>query len=143
MLYDQGHEIDACMYIARYWLEDCWNDHTEHHASENDLESIFPCRLIDLGEPGESFKGPALSPEIKVIDVGPDLKPQYIAVSYRWPKNPNRDQQLTSATLDHFFSGYSTEALPQLYCDAFTVARMLGFRYVWIDALVSLLCPPI
>ncbi|KAI8717110.1 HET domain-containing protein [Fusarium sp. LHS14.1] len=138
MLNEQGHEIDACMFIARYWLEDCWNNHIEHHASAKDLESIYPHRLIDLGEPShlnESFNGPALPREIKVIEVAREQKPQYIAVSYRWPKKPNQDQQLTSATRDHFFRGYSTEALPQLYCDAFTVARMLGFRYVWIDAL--------
>lgn len=146
MLCDQGLEIDACMFIARFWLEDCWNNHTEHHTSAKGLESIFPRRLIDLGEPSylnKSFQGPVLPQEIKVVDVGPELKPQYIAVSYRWPKEPNPDQQLTSATQDHFFRGYSTATLPQLYCDAFTVARMLGFRYVWIDALVSLFCPPI
>ncbi|UPL03818.1 hypothetical protein LCI18_014752 [Fusarium solani-melongenae] len=138
MLYDQGHEIDACMFIARFWLEDCWNNHTEHHTSAKDLESIFPRRLIDLGEssyPNQSFQGPALPREIKVVEVGRELKSQYIAVSYRWPKKPNQDQQLTSATRDHFLRGYSTAELPQLYCDAFTVARMLGFRYVWIDAL--------
>ncbi|KAH6884435.1 hypothetical protein B0T10DRAFT_365398, partial [Thelonectria olida] len=63
-----------------------------------------------------------------LIDVGCELKPQCIAVSYQWPRHPDRDHQLTSGTWDHFSMGYSTKDLPLVYCDAFIVARMLGFR---------------
>lgn len=41
----------------------------------------------------------------------------------------------TTKTLSTYLDGFSTKGLPQTVRDAVTVARRLGFRYLWIDAL--------
>lgn len=139
-LYEQGRQVDACMSVVKFWLEECQNCHNECRNQADDWKAGFPSRLIDLGEPSRPnglLKASALPKDIRVVGVRSEDKLQYIAVSYRWPDNPCANQQLSSATHDDFVKGYSTKSLPTLFCDAFIVARMLGFRYVWIDALVS------
>ncbi|KAF6791029.1 het domain protein [Colletotrichum musicola] len=135
-LYEQGAYIAACMYVARIWLEDCWKNHKECHLFSRDAQFEYPRRLIDLGDPCNEPLSWAPCPErIKVIEVGHRPELQYIAVSYRWPRKPREDQQLNQRTRGRFRTGFRTADLPRVYSDAFTIARMLGIRYVWIDAL--------
>jgi heterokaryon incompatibility protein (HET) len=75
---------------------------------------------------------------IKVADVQAADERQYIAISYRWPQNLPEDHQLTLTTRDEFYAGYITHKLPSVYRDAMKVTAMLGFRYMWLDALVRL-----
>lgn len=74
--------------------------------------------------------------KIKIVDVRAADERQYIAISYRWPEDLPDNHQLTRATRDEFYAGYVPHKLPSIYRDAMTVTAMLGFRYMWLDALV-------
>lgn len=130
------------MYVARSWLEECMKNHDECHR---DLRFECPRRLVDLGslydEEQHTIAKVNCPREINIIETSRLHKPQYLAVSYRWPDNPDMNQQLYQATESRFLDGFPTANLPRVFCDAFTAARMSGFRYIWIDALVSFLLP--
>jgi hypothetical protein len=57
----------------------------------------------------------------------------FAALSYVW--DTNQTFVLLSTTIDEFMSGFDVQKLPQTIQDAVTVARRLGFRHLWVDAL--------
>ncbi|CAH0048672.1 unnamed protein product [Clonostachys solani] len=129
----EGHELEACILIIKYWLGECWNHHSICQSEPEGWVPELPRRLIYLGELSTTSVE-----EIKIIDTEDHANFQYIAVSYRWPMCLSPNQQLNEDTRDAFYSGYPVSRLHPLYADTFKVAAMLGIKYVWIDALCIL-----
>jgi hypothetical protein len=89
-----------------------------------------PTRLIYV----ESSKGSGL---IRLVDSHSqtDKEPQpYLALSYCWgPKAPSL--KTTKSNYAHLKSSISYHTMPKAYQDTVRVARALGVKYIWIDAL--------
>lgn len=64
-----------------------------------------------------------------------DEKPQpYLALSYCWGKE-GPSLKTTKSNYSHLQKSISYSAMPKAYQDAVRVARALGVKYIWIDAL--------
>jgi hypothetical protein len=85
-----------------------------------------PTRLLDLGL--GTYERPD---NIRLISYCDELP--YIALSHRW--GSLQHLTTTRANYLHHMLGIQFTALPKTFQDAITVARYLGIRYMWIDAL--------
>lgn len=136
---DDGNYIGACAFLTKLWLEDCQSNHRSSCKPMAVDIPHMPRRLVDLSDLKiRANSTPPVTGRVKVVIADPEHRPQYVAVSYRWPKNPCRQRQLSPETYTTFANGVEASELPALYNDAFTLTLMLGYQYVWIDALVSL-----
>ncbi|KAK3312380.1 hypothetical protein B0H66DRAFT_486285 [Apodospora peruviana] len=105
------------MKLARTWLENC----QKHHS---------PCQ--ELSKPGKLRN--------RVIDISNPDKPllsrgngradPYVALSNTWATG----KRLVT-TVQKLKQEIPRDMLPRTFYDAMRVARVLGFRYLWIDAL--------
>lgn len=112
------------------WLRTCQQTHTECNttrqaASQPGLQAV---RFIDLG----------LDPShpVRLVDRqlnGPD-KPVYISLSYRWTAETAKSI-MTKKNRDTYYKSIPVDEWPPIYKDIASVARRLGVRYIWIDAL--------
>ncbi|KAK0625166.1 hypothetical protein B0T17DRAFT_456093, partial [Bombardia bombarda] len=61
----------------------------------------------------------------------------YATLSHCWGKRNAADQMIKtlSSNIDRRMVGIDWQELPQLFQDAIEVARALGCKYIWIDAL--------
>lgn len=91
-----------------------------------------PARLIHVGGKRESSL-------IRLVESSTDTdvaeEPQpYLALSYCWGgKSPTLTT--TRSNYSHLKTSISYDAMPKTYQDTVRVARALGVRYIWIDAL--------
>ena len=87
----------------------------------------MPTRVIDLGPPGESA-----TPKIFVTS---KKLGKYIALSYCWGNDVKHEIKLKNSTYMAMLDSIDEVRLTKTHQEALRVARNLGFRYVWIDAL--------
>lgn len=88
----------------------------------------MPTRVIDVGSQTNDMSDVRL-----VITDG--LRKPYIALSYCWGRGAQAFAQLTPITIDTFGEAIQSDSLSATHRDTFRIARELGIRYVWIDAL--------
>ena len=88
-----------------------------------------PTHLLDV-----SIKGPKGAPGLKLVD-GDFVDPlsEYVTLSHCWGKS--KAVRLHKGTLAALRQGVSLSSLPRTFAEAAIVAKKLGFRYLWIDAL--------
>lgn len=60
-------------------------------------------------------------------------KVPYVTISHCWGKGPIA--KTTDSTLDKMKDRVDRSMLPQTFKDAVAVTHLLGYRYLWIDAL--------
>ncbi len=142
-----GNALAACSVIMRYWADSCRHTHVEC-ASPVSLGpgKPVPRRLIDLGKDangnGSRSRFAALPPLVRVVETSRlQAMPRYLALSYRWPLVTTAWPILTGTTYAHFTRGLPTSLLPSVFRNVCYIAKALRLRYVWIDMLVSWLCP--
>ncbi|KAK1855933.1 het domain protein [Colletotrichum chrysophilum] len=118
------------------WLDKCWKSHIDCQATESYQTLTYPRRVVDLGEydTTETIVQATCPPSVRVLETN-QTRPKYLAISYRWPQHPRTASQLNITTIDRLSKGIATAGLPQAYRDSFTIEKLLGVRYVWIDAL--------
>ncbi|KAG4421219.1 hypothetical protein IFR04_005630 [Cadophora malorum] len=113
--------IESRLAEVRSWLGEC----KDSHPHCNDQIKQLPKRLIDVGQ----------------ADISPDLvtctelegKPaRYATLSYYWGASAFTTRKSTLISSAHELP---YEELPRIHREAITVARCLGFTYLWIDAL--------
>lgn len=96
-------------------------------ASHNDKPnlSLLPARLIELQ--GDDC--------LRIVHTSrlPEQERRYVALSYVW--GPDQTFVLLRSNQLMFGKGLEVEQLPQTIRDAMTVARRIGFKYLWVDAL--------
>jgi hypothetical protein len=119
----------AVFEILRQWLHDCDFNHPRcdrdpdvHGPAQTEL----PTRLVEIGAQSSST--------IRVVH--PKEAVQYAAVSYRWGNvSQYLNYQTTRETIAEKEKGIALASLPALLQNAIEVAREIGMRYIWIDAL--------
>lgn len=127
-----GPLSDRNVSLMRRCIETCIHDHPE--CKTRSFNSMFvPKRLLDLGE---SRASPATLIECdeNVFQNHPASQPRYATLSYCWGKSLS----LTTTTMNkhkHETVGIDVHNMPATFQDAIFVAKKLGIRYLWIDAL--------
>ncbi|KAK3366182.1 heterokaryon incompatibility protein-domain-containing protein [Lasiosphaeria ovina] len=107
--------------LARKWLFDCLHSHYECRAMS--LECPLPKRVLDLQRNTVSLH---ISSEGETGE--------YATLSYCWGTSGN-SLRTAIANLQEHCDGIRLESLPETPRDAVQLARRLGIRYLWIDAL--------
>ncbi|KAI8946187.1 hypothetical protein F4801DRAFT_565610 [Xylaria longipes] len=91
----------------------------------------LPTRLIDISSKSQDKK-----PIIRLITTRTlEIRAPYVALSYCWGKSMQSSSCLRESNLQDLHSCIDEKELPKTHRDTFQLARDLGFRYVWIDAL--------
>lgn len=122
-----GFLPDGLMEQIRAWTGIC----NETHSSCSREKVAIPfIRLIDVGPPDGSCE-PVLRDNVK----GPC---RYITLSYRWGSPSSNMLVTTTKTLNERKDGIPMTLLPPTMRDAVILTRLLGIRYLWIDALCIL-----
>lgn len=107
-----------CFALARKWLSICRERHT---ACQTLSQHFVPRRLIEIKNTTvrlcEDLAGPIA----------------YVALSHCW--GSTQPLKTMSTTLEAHRNGLLFHSLPRTFQDAVTVARKLGFDYIWIDSL--------
>jgi hypothetical protein len=149
--------------IARKWLNDCIEDHQGSHnlrkasfrnrfgQSTSDA-GVGPARLIDVfahecdfqitgnsskahpGSDSASLSDDEWRGSSRIVDRADSLAP-YLALSYKWGSHPSRDHVTTNANLLARRLDLAEDELPKTFRHAIHIARRLGVRYLWIDAI--------
>lgn len=120
---------------ASTWLNDCVSNHPacQNHSTANpsDALSLLPSRLLDLSHESN----------IIIVNVDQLLSSglltaaelsEYCTLSYRWGSGSH--DCVLAAPFERLLELPLT-SMPQTFKDAITVARALGVRFLWIDAL--------
>ncbi|KAI1422289.1 heterokaryon incompatibility protein-domain-containing protein [Xylaria sp. FL1777] len=116
--------------FTRRWIEEC---RTKHKLCSSPFLSSekpeMPTRLIDVGE------SQGTTPIRLVITQKSNIQAPYLALSYCWGTSTKSTLVLRAHNLDDLQVSIDEAQLPKTHKDVFQLARDLGFRYVWIDAL--------
>lgn len=117
-----------------YWLERCLSEHCCQRLINTPLLSPWlsqrAARLLDVS----SFDD---SEDVRVVETASMAPmPQYLAVSHVWgPSGIPKHTKLLTSNFEQLLTRIPYGNLAASFRDAVKVTRMLGFRYVWIDAL--------
>ncbi|KAF5027404.1 hypothetical protein F66182_481 [Fusarium sp. NRRL 66182] len=119
---------------GREWIDDCFNKSGIHQGCDiewfkQDVNPPCPTRLIDL-DIGDSNKIRIVVPKEDCVS----KSYQYLTLSYRWGTT-NESAKTTRATIASRREGFDMATLPKTIRDAIQLTRLLGFRYLWIDAI--------
>lgn len=115
---DPGSE--QSLSFLRNCLDDCL---ASHEACKSDSPFV-PKRLVNIGASGET---------LNLVEPSGEGPMSYIAVSYCWGSGlPLRSLKTNYERLKQ---AIEWEELPLLIQDVAIIARKLGVRYLWIDAL--------
>lgn len=109
------------MLLASFWLQSCILKHKV--CTDYQSRGPLPFRIIDIKDPQKPR-----------LDKGLDREAPYVTLSYVWGEA--RRYVTTSHNLhQHMNQGIALSELPKTFKDAIYVASMLGFHWIWIDAL--------
>lgn len=119
--------------LVRRWLHECTTDKDCNQFRNS--ENFVPKRLLDLGLAGDA-RPPVLidTTETSPIPTVGENTLRYACLSYCWGSR-SIPLRTTSQTLEKHKQGIPVDKIPQVFRDAVFVARQLGLRYLWIDAL--------
>lgn len=121
------NSAEAYNQISR-WLNQC-RKHVDCGGVDPFLSS--PSRAIEVA-PRES---PG-TPRLRYTKGHHDL---YLALSYCW--GSGQPYVLTTKNIEKLMRGLKMTKLPRTISDAVEVTKTLGFKYLWVDALVSCKIP--
>ncbi|KAF2126702.1 HET-domain-containing protein [Dothidotthia symphoricarpi CBS 119687] len=116
------------------WLGDCLKNHVSCKTPvDSSKPSFIPTRLLDLGpEPADNHV--VLLDDVESrLETESKLDLKYAALSYCWGSAV--PFTTTSETIGARQAIISVNDLPIVFQEAILVARKLGLRYLWIDAL--------
>ncbi|KAF1959286.1 HET-domain-containing protein, partial [Byssothecium circinans] len=116
---------------AKYWIQDCRQNHKECHRSRQD--ATLPTRLVCVKreEPGSGSE-PELSAHICESD-SLSANVLYLTLSHAW--GTEKFVTLTQSNLDQFRTSIPFKTLSRTFQEAIHVVSGLGFQYIWIDSL--------
>ncbi|KAH7317543.1 heterokaryon incompatibility protein-domain-containing protein, partial [Rhexocercosporidium sp. MPI-PUGE-AT-0058] len=116
---------EGCFSLTKSWFDECQVSHSKCQAN---LEPRLPSRVVcfDDDSGNDEFN-------LRVHESAADERGAYIFLSYQW----GGVQPLTarSSNMLDVTKDISLEMVPVTWRDAFIVARRLGIKYLWIDAL--------
>ncbi|KAF5684758.1 hypothetical protein FDENT_6561 [Fusarium denticulatum] len=125
------HELaDLIEHQIQPWMESCCARLTDHeNCGPKHNASGLPTRLVDVGKGNDSM--------VKLVNVKSSNHIQdfaYLILSYCWGSG-NESSKTTEDNLDARLRGFSASALPKTIQDAILLTRMMGYRYLWVDAI--------
>lgn len=112
--------------LAASWIHHCNASHREC-ARLREQEHRLPTRLIDVGTSDGSIK-----PHLFIPPASTTFTP-YTTLSYRWGSAPSI--LLTQNSLSSLLEEIPFHLLPKTNQDAVMITRLLGIKYLWIDAI--------
>lgn len=118
-----GNESQICML---HWLWTCLTSHPR--CGLNTSDNTIPKRLVDLGEGAAKIVKPC------VIETGTGHS-VYACLSYCWGDETKNRCRLLQSNITRFASGIDPAEIPKTVLDSFKIAKILGLRYIWVDAL--------
>lgn len=110
--------------LAKSWLDRCIEG---HHSCRQTSTLQMPTRLIDISSSNQSLFVHCTSGSRGEHHV------EYVALSHCW--GDAQFLKLRKANFLELRDEFSIDELPQTWREAIVVARDLGFKYIWIDAL--------
>ena len=117
---------------AKEWLDLCRRTHQQCRPGQPitvGSQQSKLMRLINIQfQDRHSYTCRLVSHILGVDDV------DYMTLSYRWTADVHKTR-LVQKNHSLYYDAIPTNTWPQVYHDAVTVARHLGFQYLWIDAL--------
>lgn len=118
---------ESSIEMIRSWLNECERDHYQclRTAAWIHKQSKAPTRLLDVRLVKENW--------VRLIETHGQAK-EYAALSYCWGKKPPILVTRTE-TYRRMLAGVPCRLLSKSVQDAITVAKKLGIRYLWVDAL--------
>ncbi|EWG41181.1 hypothetical protein FVEG_03337 [Fusarium verticillioides 7600] len=118
------YEPNSYLTLIRGFLNRCTKS---HQACGAEKTYDMPTRVIDVGNAAQ--KEP---PRLVVTDQS--MKEKYLALSYCW--GPGTDTfTLNHKTMKDMLKDIDESRLVAAHRDTIALARQLGIRYIWIDAL--------
>lgn len=110
------------MALAAWWLQNCRSTHPRCQSPRDNFKEL-PTRLVDLDTSG-----------LRLCSlVGEPMLHPYATLSHCW--GSKHYVLLTKENLASFYTGIPMASLSRIVIDAISIARKMGFRYLWIDTL--------
>ncbi|RYF39160.1 MAG: hypothetical protein EOO38_23715, partial [Cytophagaceae bacterium] len=114
----------------RMWIDECNENHPNCQGQAD--RNFIPTRLLDV-----SNKDCIMLVESRATRV----REPYTTLSYCWGITANNYAMLRQDTMqDYLQHGIATNSLSASIRDAITITRMLGVKYIWVDALCIIQC---
>ncbi|KAI0532434.1 heterokaryon incompatibility protein-domain-containing protein [Xylaria digitata] len=130
---DPHENLSDLAALARQWLSQCSCAQTPCFASSSKTQRPpLPTRVLDVGNNGESTDRQDII--LSLYESEPEETGHYVTLSYCWGESPNT-ARTTKETLHEFQKEIPWKILPKTIQDAVAFVRLLGVRYLWIDAL--------
>lgn len=131
-------DVDAIAKIKR-WMVTCADSHDcQELIDEMIVEGGFvPSRILDLGAVATEARDPTvthLGDTVRLVS-GADVQGSWAALSYCWGQGASENVRTLKANLEQHQRAIPVRILPATVQNAIQLARALGFRYLWIDAL--------
>ncbi|TGJ84829.1 hypothetical protein E0Z10_g3902 [Xylaria hypoxylon] len=120
--YENGTSSSSSFQVAKAWLHNCITNHEacgQSHAS-----TTLPTRVVDVGDGTHD----------PFLFESNGMRHSYCALSYCWGTSSNA-HIMTTKNVQQYYKAISPHELPRTLLDAIDVARGMGFKYLWIDAL--------
>jgi Heterokaryon incompatibility protein (HET) len=114
---------------ARDWLQHCLlgHDSCDSRRNETRVNRALPTRLLDTGKGNDELA-------IRLVSSSAlDTAVPYIALSHCW--GGDCGMKLTRGNAAAFARCIEISSLPKTFLEAVSLAKELGIRYLWIDAL--------
>ena len=112
---------DSCINLMKSWVQNC----LAHSSCRKRADVPLPPVIIDV--PGDSGVDPEL------INTNGQMG-QYAVLSYC---DADRKSSTSTITLEIRSNPLNKNDLPRAFRDAIEITRLLGLRYLWIDAFCS------
>lgn len=111
-------------------MESCREQHIDHEfCGAKYVSSGLPTRLLDVGETnGLLVKLVEVKSYTNLRDV------DYLILSYCWG-NGNEKSKTTGINLGMRLRGFAVSDLSKTIQDAILLTRLMGFQYLWFDAI--------
>lgn len=115
------------------WMKSCCERQEGHsHCDPSNNTKVLPKRLVHILEAEHEY--------IKLVEIdhSTDIASRpYLILSYCWGQG-NESAKTTIRNLESRLEKVSTITLPRTIQDAIRLTRMMGFEYLWVDAMCIL-----
>ncbi|KAF2450634.1 hypothetical protein P171DRAFT_426964 [Karstenula rhodostoma CBS 690.94] len=131
---DQQKQQGDTVHHAKRWLEECSHDHADcrHDLQGTVANKTLPTRLIDMSPGGNAGISVRI---VNSADLDDRESPDYAALSYVWTDD---ELKLSTGRLDAMQRDLPRDTLPKAIDEAISMAKAIGFRYLWVDNLCIL-----
>ena len=117
------------MSAAKSLLSDCSKSHKKCYAGVGDPPAL-PRRVLHL-MPDDQMQDRFC----RLLENKQPRRDEYACLSYCWGETNQQQVLLTRSEKQDFMNAIRVQDLGQCIQDAIKVVRMVGIRYLWIDAL--------